>query len=467
MPHIDLSEELVIELAGGEIQGAVAETLPSRDSQNNTFLRRIQVRPGYFSEFLGVSLKTEQVEKTLCAHECVIEKTTSDEWTVVPPSYRLDLALKEDLAEEVARSIGYDKIPATIPRLTTPPAPLLGNSGVEGLAKINKAKDSLVRSGLLETINFAFTSDAWLRQFGMSATARVMNPLSEEHEALAPSLLPGLVRNALDNWRHHFGSESLAIRLFELRPTFQVRDSTIGIAASGEMDTGVEERWRLALVLSGPRLAGGLRNEQVEVDFYDLKGVIESLFEALGTRGIRFQPLASSRNKDQALIGLFHPGKSVEILAGNQVGGILGLMHPGKSKELKTRAPLWLAELDWEVLSKLSMSAFEPHSFKAWPEFPSMERDFALLVRDEITADKITQTALRAGRPLAKGSKIFDIYRGSQVPEGMTSVAVRVIFFDETRSLQESETEAVSARILEAWKKELGAELRNGEHYGE
>ncbi|HUP57904.1 MAG TPA: phenylalanine--tRNA ligase subunit beta, partial [Bdellovibrionota bacterium] len=89
-----------------------------------------------------------------------------------------------------------------------------------------------------------------------------------------------------------------------------------------------------------------------------------------------------------------------------------------------------------------------------------IERDFALLVKNDIPADKITQVALKSGRPLAKVAKIFDVYRGSQVAEGMTSIAVRVIFYEESRSLQEAEAEAASSKILEAWKKELGAELR-------
>ncbi|MGZ3687048.1 MAG: phenylalanine--tRNA ligase subunit beta-related protein, partial [Bdellovibrionota bacterium] len=294
-------------------------------------------------------------------------------------------------------------------------------------------------------------SKAWLAKLGMSSTASVVNPLSEDLEALVPSLLPGLIRNALDNWHHHFGSEALAIRLFELRPTFNVPAE---IRASGEMETGVQEKWKLAIALSGPRYSGGLQSERGEVDFYDLKAQIESLLETLGARGVRFQPMTASRTGGNAL---FHPGQSVEILAGNQVAGHFGLLHPGKARELKTRAPLWLAELDWEAIAKLSRDS---RGFKAWPQFPPMERDFALVVKDDVAADKITQVALKAGKPLAKVAKVFDIYRGSQVAEGMTSVAVRVIFYEESRSLQEAETEAASAQILQAWKKELGAELR-------
>jgi phenylalanyl-tRNA synthetase beta chain len=172
---------------------------------------------------------------------------------------------------------------------------------------------------------------------------------------------------------------------------------------------------------------------------------------------MRFQPMSASRSGGSPL---FHPGQSVEILAGKDVAGYFGLLHPAKAREFKTRAPLWLAEIDWELISKLSKSQSQPRVYKPWPQFPSMERDFALLVKSDVTADKITQVALKAGRPLAKVAKVFDIYRGAQVVEGMTSVAVRVIFYEDTRSLQESEVEAASAQILTALKKELGVELR-------
>jgi phenylalanyl-tRNA synthetase beta chain len=175
---------------------------------------------------------------------------------------------------------------------------------------------------------------------------------------------------------------------------------------------------------------------------------------------VRLIPLSESRNLATPLAQLFHPGQSVEILAGNTSAGYVGLLHPGKARKLKTRAPLWVGELDWTAISKLSRPAFEARSFQKWPEFPPIERDFALVVGSQISADKITQLALKVGRPLAKVAKIFDVYRGSQVAEGMTSIAVRVIFYEEGRSLQETEAEAISAKILDAWKKELGAELR-------
>lgn len=447
----------VVQFAGGKIMGATKVQLSTRAQALGSLRPPVRFNINYLNDFLGferdhppLTLKvTEEILKGLdCQVEC-----KDHEWAITPPSYRHDLKIKEDFAEEIARSIGYDAIPATLPPLSS--SPTFAASGLPRLAVMNRTKESLVTSGLYEAINFSFTSRAWLSRFGLSSSVTVLNPLSEEHEVLVPSLLPGLIRNTLHNWSVHFGSEPLAIRLFELRPVFSASGS---IQVKNQMETGVEERWKLAFAITGPRFSESLRSERGEVDFYDAKAVVDNLLTALGTRGVRYQPMTQSRIGGNPL---FHPGQSVEVLAGNSVAGYFGLLHPRLAQELKTRAPLWLAELDWDVLVKLSRGGFEVPVFKPWGQFPSIERDFALVVKNEVTADKICQLALKAGKPLIKSAKVFDIYRGSQVAEGMTSVAVRVIFYDEARSLQELEAETASARILESWKKELGAELRS------
>ncbi|OFZ77574.1 MAG: phenylalanine--tRNA ligase subunit beta, partial [Bdellovibrionales bacterium RIFOXYD1_FULL_44_7] len=447
---------VIIELAGGRVKGATCTVLPSRDFSREevkrTVCKQIRTPKDYFRNFLGMPLTQPEVERSLMALDCVVNKN-EQEWIITVPSYRTDLSIKEDLAEEVARSIGYDQIPATVPVLTSAPSKFDKIEKVRVF--VESAKDALVKAGLMESVNFAFTSAAWLKELGFEAEAKLINPLSEEYEVLVPSLLPGLIKNTLDNWRHHFGSEPLAVRLFEIRPTFKIEDKSAGIQAKSEMKTGVEEQWKISIALSGPRYAGGLRKDLGEVDFYDLKGVVEILFDALSTKGVRFQPLSSNA------FSLLHPGQSAEILVGNKVAGHLGLLHPAKARQFKTRAPLWLAEIDCNTVFRLSKGVFEPRTFKPWPSFPPMERDFALVVRSGVSADSFTQVALKAGKPLAKVAKVFDIYKGATMGEGMTSVAVRVIFYDEARSIQESETEEASSRILEAWRKELGAELRS------
>jgi phenylalanyl-tRNA synthetase beta chain len=457
VPAISRLADLILSFAGGKVQGGVLCQNPSR-SNPQAYSREIRFELYYFNEFLGfkrdqVPLTLDQVEQLLKGLECQVTRDSKG-WQVIPPSYRLDLSIPEDLAEEIARSVGYDEIPATIPPLSG--SPVFGASSLPSLTLMNRAKTTLVRMGLHETVNFAFTSRTWLSRFGMTSSATLLNPLSEEHEALVPSLIPGLIRNALDNWNHHFGSEPLAVRLFEFRPTFTGPQTKI--EAQGQMETGVKESWKLSLLLSGPRFSEALRSERGEVDFYDLKAMMDGLLTDLGARGVRYQPMTASRTGGNPL---FHPGQSAEVLAGNTVAGHFGLLHPGLSKELKCRDKVWIAELDWAAIVKLSREANGVPAFKTWPQFPQMERDFALLVKNDVTSEKLCQIAIRAGKPFAKSAKVFDIYRGSQVAEGMTSVAVRVIFYDEARSLQEIEAENASAKILESWKKELGVDLRS------
>ncbi|MBU6375887.1 MAG: phenylalanine--tRNA ligase subunit beta [Bdellovibrionales bacterium] len=440
---------LVLENAGGKVVGmsTARKTLAPTPA--------ISLEAGYCAEFLGMPVEAPEVEKVLSALGCEL-KPRFGGWEVTPPSFRLDLRIREDLAEEVARCLGFERIPSEVPALTDMPTSQASDSRVNTRSWMDRAKDRLVSLGFNEVVNYSFTSTRWLQELGLVSTVKVMNPLSEEHEWMVPSLVPGLLANVVHNTRHRFGSESQALRLFEIRPTFHTSSQ---VGAVGEDQTGVDEKWRLSFVVSGPRQAQALRAEEGEVDFYDCKAVFEGLIESMGARGVRLQPLSSSRG-GSLLAHLVHPGQAAEIIAGNQGAGVLGLLHPKFARQWKLRAPVFLCEVDFDALVRMARPANEGRRFSSWPEYPGMERDFALVVKSEVSGEKLTAIALKVGKPLAKVAKIFDVYRGSQVAEGMTSIAVRVIFWEDTRSLQESETEEVSRKIVEAWRKEAGAELR-------
>ena len=442
---------LVLDLAGGKIIG----TSTARIAEYKPHFMNLS--EGFCADFLGMKVTGAEVKQVLESLGCKV--AAGPVMKVEIPSYRLDLKIPEDLAEEVARCVGFDRIPSEVPPLSSMPTSQASDARFGARMLVESAKDRLVASGLQETVNFSFTSSKWLSELGFTSSCRVMNPLSEEHECLVPSLLPGLIANVRSNVRQHFGSESQVIRLFEIRPTFHLAQGSEAIGALGEDKTGVEEKWRLSFVMSGPRFAQSLRNEEGEVDFYDARAVLERLLDRLQTRGVRLSPLSQSRGGNP-LAHLVHPGQSAEILAGNQVAGVIGVLHPKFSRSWKLKAPVVVCELDWDAVVKMSKPAQEARAYQAWPEFPGMERDFALLVKSDVSGEKLTAIALKAGKPLAKVAKIFDVYRGSQVAEGMTSIAVRVIFWEDTRSLQESETEEVSRKIVEAWRKEAGAELR-------
>lgn len=381
---------------------------------------------------------------------------------MTPPSYRLDLNLREDLSEEVARSIGYDHIPSTIPKLSSRPIPRAFDAQGADQILLERAKDAFVRQGLCESLNYGFTSATSLSNFGLAGALRVQNPMSEEHEWMVPSLLPGLVGNALRNYRHHFGSESSVVRLFEIRPTFARASGAAGgtPSAPSAFETGITENWKIAFALSGPRYAQALRSEIGSVDFYDGKAILEAFLDQMGAKGIRFIPLHASRNLEHPIAKILHPGHAIEILSGNQTLGHFGLLNPGLSRKLKMKEELFVAELDWGVLTKMCRSAAQARSFKTWSEVPSIERDFAILVRSGTTADQILGVLNKAGKPFVKSAKIFDVYSGAQVAAGKISIAARVVLQDETRALTEAEAEAASKAITAALGKELDAELR-------
>lgn len=441
----------VQKLSGGKLVAATSAV-------SEVERRMVSLASDFIPKFLGMEFRPGEVERVLVGLGFEID-ARGPVWNVKVPTWRLDIERPEDLADEVARSVGFDRLPSTMPALNAAPA---ARSSIEGYSfqrSIELAKDAMVELGMNETVSFAFSSEEWLKRFGFEGSVRVQNPLSEEQRWMVPSLIPGLVQAVVHNWSHHFGSEPLPLRLFELRPTFKVRDASVGVKALSQSDSGVVETWKLAWVLSGPRIASGFRAEEAPVDFRDLQAMFEGLLARLGTRGVRFSAL-SKRPAGIDVARLLHPGMGVEVLAGKGAVGAFGLLHPRVSQGLKIRAPLWIGEIEWEPVAKLCRYVTEHSQFTPWSEFPPMERDFALLVKDGVDSDTIVQAAVKAAKPLARTVKVFDVYRGSQVAAGMTSVAVRVIFSDATRSLQEAEVEAASQKILSAWKEQLGAELR-------
>jgi phenylalanyl-tRNA synthetase beta chain len=440
---------LVLELAGGKIVGSTrAEAAPSKPRPT------IEMPVSYVRDFIGIDVKDSEVEGSLKALECVVEKK-GETYRVTPPSYRLDLNLREDLTEEVARSVGYDRIPSTIPKLSSQPIARAFDEQGANQILLERAKDAFVRQGLCESLNYGFTSASRLAAFGMEGALKVQNPMSEEHEWMVPSLIPGLVGNAERNYRHHFGSESPVVRLFEIRPTFAK-----GAGEATSFETGVVENWKIAFALSGPRFAQALRNEIGSVDFFDGKAVLEGFLDQMGAKGIRLIPLHASRNLAHPVAKILHPGQAVEVLAGNATLGHFGLLNPGIAKNLKIKADLFVGELDWGVLSKMCRSAAQARPFKAWSEQPPMERDFAILVNQGTTADQVLAVLNKAGKPLVKSAKIFDVYQGAQVAAGKISIGARVVLQDATRALTEAEAEGTSKAIIAALAKDLGAELR-------
>ena len=440
---------LIIELAGGNLRGG---TFAKREEARSWNARVIEVSPNEFNEFLGFSLKKDEIKSLLEKLQFRVEESSL--WRVTVPSYRHDIQIKEDLADEIARMVGYDQLEGSIPKLSEAPHSKQSSEHAQAMRLAEHAKDILSALGFNECIHYGFGSMVWQKKLGFQPSVKVSNPMSEDQEVMVTSLIPHLVESVRLNWNRHFGSQPQSIRLFEIRPTFELSSSDKKVVAKSRTETTIKESWKLALVLSGLRDAQNLKIDARRVDFYDLKGAIEVLLDELGVENARILPAPVETTEP------FHPGKTAMLQVRGQSIGFFGEWHPRLAQKLKAKDSLFLAEFDWEAIAKASKALGENRVFQKWSEHPSVERDFALMVKREVLADEITRIAKSSGKPLVQSAQIFDIYEGKQVPEGMTSIAVRVIFSDEERSLKEKEVDLASEAILSQWKKKLGAQLR-------
>lgn len=448
--------DLVMRVAGGDVVGSVKTQLPSRA---HFAAKKIKTSVRYINQFLGTDLPETKILDLLKSLECGIESIGAD-FEVTSPAHRLDLNIPQDIAEEVARSIGYDAIPTTIPALSGMPKPNQGNVLHHRLATIDAMKDLLAGQGLSEVLNYSFMSESWFEKFGMKSSVKILNPISEEQGLMVPSLLPGMMKSYQENERHHFGADPLAIRLFEVRPVFSAPVDQ-PIEAKSETETGVKETWRMSFLISGPRYSQAVQAEQGTVDFYDLKAIVENLFDGLATKGIRMRA-ADAQLLDSTSLGkcssLFHSGQTVQVAVGKESIGFFGRIHPKLESELKLRTPVYWAEFEIEPV--ISLTPMKERAFKAWPTFPTMERDFALLVDETVPAENLIQSALKHGKPIAKVVKIFDTYKGAHIPEGKISIGIRVIFSDDAKSLEEKQVDQCSEIIVKKWQEEFKAGLR-------
>lgn len=429
-----------------------------------TSQQRVSMDIEWAKRWLAMDFSNEQAQKSLEQLGCTVTVPSARDgssWSVVPPSFRRDLALREDIAEELARTIGLEHVRSTFPVLTT--APAIGSSG-DSLE--DRAKDALSALRFWETLSFSFQSHDWLGRFGLTPSVKLMNAMSQEQAYMVPSLLPGLVKCALENQNRHFSSDPYSYRIFELRPTFH----RTGPAHPAGRESGVQESWKIALAISGS-MPGAIL-EAADESFGSLRAVIEGLLARLGTKGLRIRPWVMPKDPEQACFetAVWHPGQSAEVWVGKQRVGVFGRMHPALETLLKLRQPLWLAELDWKAVVELTPGrsvVYRPQAewthpkFQTWGEHPGIERDFALIVSESETAEGLLQTAQKTGKPLLQSARVFDVYRGESVPAGKKSVAIRVHFGVIDRSLREDEVEPIAGKLIAAWKKQHAADLRS------
>ncbi len=421
---IEYATRLVLDLAGGSAC-PVTEAVRSDDLPKaaSIALRRARIR-----RVLGIKIADADVERILRALGMGVT-ATGEGWQVTAPSRRFDIAIEEDLIEELARIHGYDRIPTTLPggasRIAMPSETRLDEAS---------ARRQLVARDMLETINFAFVDAGLLKQWGLDgAQVPLANPLSAELAVMRPQLLPGLVAALGRNAARQAGR----VRLFELGRVFHPQ--------AGEGKPAPVETLRVAAAVCGDADALQWGTTTRKVDFHDLKGDLESLAAASGA-ALEFRP-------SQRSFG--HPARSADVWRDGACIGWIGQLHPRLARALDIDVDVIAFELDVEPLLARQVPRAGELS-----RFPSVRRDLAFLVPDEVTWAALAATIRTAVGPLLRDVVLFDRYVGQGVDPGFKSLAMGLILQDKSRTLTDRDVDAVVADVVAAIEREHRARIR-------
>lgn len=422
---IEYATRLILDIAGGAPGPLTESALPEHLPQP----RPVSLRRARLARVLGLSVADAEVERILQALGLAVQRS-DDGWQVTAPSRRFDIAIEEDLIEEIARIHGYDAIPTTLPggasRLIAP---------TETRVDAPTVRRQMAARDYLEAVNYAFVDAAWLElwQAGEGAVA-LANPLSAELGVMRTMLLPGLAaalsRNA--------ARQQERVRLFELGNVFHA------VPGAAPLETQ-----RIAAAVVGSAGAEQWARAAQPVGFHDLRGDLDSLAVAAGAR-LDYRPSAPS---------WAHPGRSADVWrvdGGRELRlGWIGQLHPRLLRALDLDSEVIAFELDLAGLTERAIAKAGAQS-----KYPSVRRDRAFIVADSVPWAAIQATVQAAAGPSLRELVLFDRYQGKGVETGFKSLAMGLILQDESRTLTDRDVDAVVAEVTAAVEREHGARLR-------
>ncbi|OGS83488.1 MAG: phenylalanine--tRNA ligase subunit beta [Gallionellales bacterium GWA2_59_43] len=412
---LDRATQLILDICGGQA-GEVTEAagqLPTRHS--------VKLRTSRVQRVLGIALDASQIAQVLSRLGMVFEQQ-GEEFSVTPPSYRFDIAIEEDLIEEVARVHGYENIPA---------APIQARMSilprVEAERPLAKLRQAMVSRDYQEAINYAFVEAEWERDLcGNTAPVALKNPIASQMSVMRSSLLGGLV-GAL---RANLARKQPRVRLFE-----------VGGCFAAEAGSYIQHE-RLAGLAYGSTQPEQWGVPARGVDFYDVKGDVEALF---APRNLAFRVAQHPAS---------HPGRSARILLDGREIGWVGEMHPQWQQQYDLpQAVVWF-EVELPALMQSHVTRAKDIS-----RFPPVRRDLAVLVDEAVDAQSLLDAMRGASAPFVADIGLFDVYRGKGVEQGKKSLAFRVLLQDTQKTLMDSEIEPSVASLVAALQQN-GAQLR-------
>ncbi|MBD1565902.1 phenylalanine--tRNA ligase subunit beta [Vibrio sp. S12_S33] len=423
---MERATELLVEICGGEVAPVVAvESATDLPTPNTVTLRRTKL-----DNLLGHSISDADVVEILQRLGLTVE-VTNEGWSATAPTWRFDIAIEQDLVEEVGRIYGYNNIPNQAPI-----AALSMNDHKEANLPLKRVRNLLVDRGYHEAITYSFVEPEQQKLMVPSVEPLVLpNPISADMSAMRLGLIQGLLNTVVHNQKR----QQPRVRLFEYGLRF-IPEATA--------ENGMRQEPMLAGVISGTRGEEHWNMETATVDFFDLKGDLEAILE-LTANGKAYSFTAV---KHPAL----HPGQSAAVILDGEVIGVIGTVHPELERKFGLNGRTVVFEIEWSAVD----SRVIPEAVSL-SKFPSNRRDIALVVDDSVASGDIVNACRAAGGELLKDAKLFDVYVGKGVEEGKKSLAIALNLQSLERTLEEADIVSAVDAIVSAIGEQYGAALRD------
>ena len=423
---INLTEEavnracqLIEELGCGTVLNGMLDYYPQKEE-----VQKVTVNPVRINKLLGVNVPMDQLINILESLEFKCNLVSSEVLELEVPTFRLDITEDADILEEIARIYGYDNIPS---------ASLEGNAtaGVktEKQKFIDNVKSNSIACGLNEILTYSFVSPRGVDKINLPADdekrnfVKIMNPLGEETSVMRTTLIP----NMLDVISTNISHKVEEVSAFECGNTFIPQEG---------------------LPIETKKYCVGMYGK--EVDFFVLKGVVESILNNVGLKGYEIEPETTNLT--------FHPGRCAKIVYNNIYIGTFGELHPDVIENYNLGQRVYVAEINIDtVFENLNLTK----SYNPLPKYPSTSRDIALIVKDEVFVKQIEDIIKANGGDLVESYKLFDVYKGAQIEEGHKSIAYSITYRSKEKTLTDEDVAKVHEKILSELSEKLNANLRS------
>ena len=423
---INLAEEavnracqLIEELGCGTVLNGMLDYYPQKEE-----VQKVTVNPVRINKLLGVNVPMDQFINILESLEFKCNLVSSEVLELEVPTFRLDITEDADILEEIARIYGYNNIPS---------ASLEGNAtaGVKTDKQkfIDNVKSNSIACGLNEILTYSFVSPRGVDKINLPANdekrnfVKIMNPLGEETSVMRTTLIP----NMLDVISTNISHKVEEVSAFECGNTFIPQEG---------------------LPIETKKYCVGMYGK--EVDFFVLKGVIESVLNNVGLKGYEIEPETTNLT--------FHPGRCAKIVYNNIYIGTFGELHPDVIENYNLGQRVYVAEINIDtVFENLNLTK----SYNPLPKYPSTSRDIALIVKDEVFVKQIEDIIKANGEDLVESYKLFDVYKGAQIEEGHKSIAYSITYRSKDKTLTDEDVAKVHEKILSELSEKLNANLRS------